>query len=133
MQADSQCSSSMLSRTFLHRASRILHVPCRTIGSRNSNSDLARYKLLFLTPPAALRNIKEAIFATGAGRYPGAGDYSKVCFTSPGIGQFLPGESANTAIGQPGRLEEINEARCEIPGLCVGQDVVKEAIEALKS
>jgi hypothetical protein len=124
MQADSQRSSS---RTFLPRVSRILHVPCRNIGSRNSNPELAWYKLVFFTPHATLANIKEIIFATGAGRYPGAGDYSKVCFTSPGIGQFLSGRSANPAIGQPGKLEEVNSVRCEI--FCVGQDVAKEAVE----
>jgi hypothetical protein len=122
--------SFMLSGTFLPRASRLYRGYFRTTGSMTSHSDLTRYKLVFFTPPAALPNIKEAIFATGAGRYPGAGDYSKVCFTSPGISQFLPGESAKPAIGKPGKLEEVDEVRCEI--LCVGQDVAKEAVEALK-
>ncbi|KAH6907710.1 GTP cyclohydrolase 1 type 2/Nif3 [Coprinopsis sp. MPI-PUGE-AT-0042] len=95
-----------------------------------STSESTRYKLVFFTPPKALPAIKEAIFATGAGRYPGAGDYTKVCFTTPGVGQFLPGESAKPAIGEPGKLEEVDELRCEI--LCVGQDVAKEAVAALK-
>jgi hypothetical protein len=89
-----------------------------------------RYKLVFFTPPGALPPIKEAIFATGAGSYPGEGNYTKCCFTTPGIGQFLPGDSAKPAIGEPGKVEEVGEARCEI--LCVGEDVTKEAVAALK-
>ena len=89
-----------------------------------------RYKLVFFAPPVALSPIKEAIFATGAGSYPGQGSYTKCCFTTPGVGQFLPGESAKPAIGEPGQVEEVGEARCEI--LCVGTGVAKEAVEALK-
>lgn len=92
--------------------------------------EATRYKLVFFVPPTALPPIKEAIFATGAGRYPGPGDYSQCCFTTPGIGQFLPGESAKPAIGEPGKVEEVGEVRCEI--ICVGQDVAKEAVTALK-
>lgn len=89
-----------------------------------------RYKLVFFAPPVDLPPIKEAIFATGAGSYPGAGNYTKCCFTTPGIGQFLPGDSAKPAIGEPGKVEEVGEVRCEI--LCVGQGVAKEAVAALK-
>ncbi|WPH04278.1 GTP cyclohydrolase 1 type 2/Nif3 [Acrodontium crateriforme] len=89
-----------------------------------------RYKLIFFTPPPNLETIKTAIFATGAGRYPGKGDYSEVCFTTAGASQFRPGHSSNPTIGQPGRLEEVAEVRCEI--LCCGEQVVRDAVEALK-
>lgn len=89
-----------------------------------------RYKLVFFAPPSDLPPIKEAIFATGAGSYPGQGNYTKCSFTTPGIGQFLPGDSANPAIGEPGKVEEVGEVRCEI--LCVGKGVAKEAVAALK-
>lgn len=89
-----------------------------------------RYKLVFFAPPQALAEIKIAIFATGAGRYPGPGGYTEACFTTPGIGQYRPGENANPHIGTPGKLEEVGEARCEI--LCIGRDVVTRAVEALK-
>ena len=97
------------------------------MASSDSNQ---RYKLVFFAPPVDLPPIKEAIFATGAGSYPGQGNYTKCCFTTPGIGQFLPGDSANPAIGEPGKVEEVGEVRCEI--LCVGQSVAKEAVAALK-
>ena len=67
----------------------------------------AKYKLVFFTPPLDLPKIKEAIFKTGAGSYPGPGGYTEVCFTTPGIGQFKPGDSAKPHIGAPGKLEEV--------------------------
>lgn len=93
-----------------------------------STSD--RYKLIFFAPPQNLPAIKEAIFAAGAGRYPGAGGYTECCFTSSGVGQFRPGSTANPHIGEVGKLEEVEEVRCET--LCVGRDVAKAAVEALK-
>jgi hypothetical protein len=101
-----------------------------TIRMMASTSAQTRYKLVFFAPPQNLTPIKDAIFATGAGSYPGQGNYTKCCFTTPGIGQFLPGDSAEPAIGEPGKVEEVGEARCEI--LCVGSDVAKAAVDALK-
>ena len=95
-----------------------------------STSEQTRYKLVFFAPPISLPPIKEAIFATGAGSYPGAGSYTKCAFTTPGIGQFVPGDDAKPAIGEPGKPEEVGEARVEI--LCVGNSVAKEAVAALK-
>lgn len=98
--------------------------------SSSSSIPNDRYKLIFFTPPQFLSDIKTAVFATGAGSYPGKGNYTQCCFTTPGIGQFRPGEGANPAIGQPGNLEEVGEVKCEI--LCVGEGVVREAVEVLK-
>lgn len=89
-----------------------------------------RFKLVFFTPPQSLPSIKTALFATGAGTYPGKGNYTEVMFTTPGVGQFKPGEGAKPAIGEVGKVEEVGEVRCEI--LCVGEGVVREAVEALK-
>lgn len=96
----------------------------------SAGAALDRYKLVFFCPPLALPDIKTAIFAAGAGRYPGPGAYSECCFTTPGIGQFRPGESANPHIGERGKVEEVGEVRCET--LCVGRDVTQAAVEALK-
>ncbi|KAK4142546.1 GTP cyclohydrolase 1 type 2/Nif3 [Dichotomopilus funicola] len=89
-----------------------------------------KYKLIFFVPPSALEACKTAIFAAGAGRYPGSGNYTEVCFTSFGTGQFRPGATANPHIGTPGTLEEVQEARVEI--LCVGEEVVRGAVGGLK-
>lgn len=97
-----------------------------------------RYKLIFYTPPDPLEAIKSAIFATGAGTYPGA-KYSHCSFESRGTEQFLPilEKGANPTIGEKRddgsgkfRLERVDAIRCEI--MCVGRDVVTEAIKALK-
>lgn len=93
-------------------------------------SSPARFKLVFFTPPSALEACKAAIFAAGAGRYPGAGNYTECCWSAMGIGQFRPGDTANPHIGSVGALEEVQEARVET--LCVGEDIARKAVEALK-
>jgi len=89
-----------------------------------------RYKLIFFAPPQSLQDTKSAVFATGAGSYPGKGGYTECCFTTPGVGQFRPGASAKPAIGTPGTLEEVGEVRCEM--LCVSESVTRDAVAALK-
>lgn len=88
-----------------------------------------RYKLIFTVPHPSLAACKEAVFAVGAGTYPG-GKYSRVCFEMPGVGEFLPGEGAVPNIGSVGTLERVEEMRVEV--LCVGRDVMLKAVEALK-
>jgi hypothetical protein len=89
-----------------------------------------RFKLIFYVPTSALAACKAAIFAIGAGRYPGPGNYTECCWVTLGTGQFRPGDTANPHIGSVGDLEEVEEARVET--LCIGDDVVKAAVKALK-
>jgi hypothetical protein len=93
-------------------------------------SAVTRFMLIFHVPPSALATCKAAIFAAGAGRYPGQGNYTECCFTVMGTGQFRPGDTANPHIGTIGELEEVQEARVET--LCVGEDVARAAVKALK-
>ncbi|KAL2128991.1 hypothetical protein VTI74DRAFT_8379 [Chaetomium olivicolor] len=93
-------------------------------------SALTKYKLVFHVPPAALEACKAAIFAAGAGRYPGPGNYTECCFTVLGTGQFRPGDAANPHIGKVGALEHVEEARVET--LCVGEETARKAVAALK-
>ena len=93
-------------------------------------SNTARFKLVFFAPENAITACKTAIFAAGAGRYPGPGNYTECCWTAMGTGQFRPGDTANPNIGSVGALEEVKEARVET--LCVGEDVAKKAVDALK-
>ena len=88
-----------------------------------------RYKLFFTVPPSSLQKCKTAVFATGAGTYPG-GKYTHVAFETTGLGQFLPGQGANPNIGAVGNLEKVEETKVEV--LCVGKGVVERAVEALK-
>lgn len=90
----------------------------------------AKFKLVFFVPIKNVEAVKTAIFAAGAGRYPGAGDYSECAWQTLGIGQFRPGDSANPHIGTAGAREKVEEYRVET--LCVGEDVTRKAVQALK-
>ncbi|KAK0621906.1 GTP cyclohydrolase 1 type 2/Nif3 [Bombardia bombarda] len=100
-----------------------------------ATTDLARYKLTFHVPPSAVEACKTAIFAAGAGRYPdrktGNFNYTECCWTTSGTGQFRPGDAANPHIGKVGVLEKLEELRVET--LCVGEDVARAAVAALKT
>jgi hypothetical protein len=90
---------------------------------------VTRYKPVFHVPRSALEACKSAIFAAGAGRYP-SGNYTECCYTTFGIGQFRPGDAANPHIGKVDELETVEEARVET--ICVGEDVARKAVAALK-
>lgn len=94
-------------------------------------ASLARYSLVFYVPPAAVADCKAAVFGAGAGRYPGPGNYTECCWSATGTGQFRPGDAANPHIGSVGALEKTPEVRVET--LCVGSDVARKAVEALKT
>lgn len=87
-----------------------------------------RYKLIFFVPHSSLEACKDAVFATGAGVFPG-GKYSRTCFQTSGIGQFLPAEGANPNIGAVGTVEHVEEMKVEI--LCVGRKTMLDAVQAL--
>lgn len=94
-------------------------------------SAIPRFKLVFFVPSSALAACKAAVFAAGAGRYPGPGSYTECCWTAMGTGQFRPGDTANPQIGSVGVLEEVQEARVET--LCQGKDIARKAVKALKT
>lgn len=84
------------------------------------------YKLAFFVPVAEAEPVKEAVFATGAGRI---GDYEACCFQTRGTGQFRPLEGADPHIGRVGDLEQVEELKVEL----VCEDaLIKEALAALK-
>ncbi|KAF4442245.1 structural toxin protein RtxA [Fusarium austroafricanum] len=74
---------------------------------------VTRFRLIFNVPTSSLAKCKEAIFTAGAGHYPG------------------PGDAAKPHLGQVGQLEEVEETRVET--ICVGEDVARSAVKALKS
>jgi hypothetical protein len=100
--------------------------PSKSVGM----STITRFKLIFFVPASSLEVCKAAIFAAGAGRYPGPGNYTECCWTAFGTGQFRPGDAAKPNIGKVGELEEVQEARVET--LCLGEDVARKAVAALK-
>src|SRR5262245_31569503 len=74
---------------------------------------LSRFKLVYFVPASALASTKAAIFAAGAGRYPGPGGYTECCWQTAGTGQFRPGKNANPNIGSVGELESVEDVRVE--------------------
>lgn len=104
----------------------------------STTNTATRYKLIFFVPPDSLEACKSAVFSVGAGTFPG-GKYAQCCFETSGTGQFLPvaEKGANPTIGEKRgdgsgefRVERVEEVKCEI--MCVGRDVAKSAVEALK-
>jgi hypothetical protein len=88
---------------------------------------MSQYKLIFFVPPSARLAVQKAIFAAGAGQYPG---YSECAWHTLGTGQFRSANTAKPTIGKIGTLEEVEECRVEI--LCGDEGIVKRSIEALK-
>ena len=76
------------------------------------------HKLTVYIPEAYLEQVKEAIFAAGAGRYAA---YDRCCWQVLGQGQFRPLEGSNPAIGQHGVVEHVAEYRVE--AICADEDI----------
>jgi hypothetical protein len=68
-------------------------------------------KLVVFVPATHSDAVREAIAEAGGGRI---GNYSFCSFSVKGIGRFRPEAGANPAIGQVGKLEEVEEERIEI-------------------
>ncbi len=85
------------------------------------------YKLVFFVPESHAEAVKQAVFATGAGRI---GDYDRCCFETRGQGQFRPLAGANPFIGQSGELERVDELRIE---LVCEDHLIRSAVAALRA
>jgi dinuclear metal center YbgI/SA1388 family protein len=68
-------------------------------------------KWVVYVPRANAEAVQEAVFAAGAGHI---GDYSHCSWSVEGIGQFLPHDGANPAIGNIGSVERVAEDRFEV-------------------
>ncbi|MGR4069077.1 YqfO family protein [Halomonas sp. LR3S48] len=85
------------------------------------------YKLAFYVPLEDAETVKEAVFASGAGRI---GDYEACCFETRGTGQFRPLDGANPHIGQVGDLEKVEEVKVEL--VCEDR-LIRDAVAALRA
>lgn len=69
-------------------------------------------KLYTYVPQDAADQVREALFAAGAGHI---GQYSECSFNTPGAGTFRPGATANPGIGQAGGPREtVQEVKIEV-------------------
>jgi dinuclear metal center YbgI/SA1388 family protein len=80
------------------------------------------YKVVVFVPHQNLESVMQAMFQAGAGTI---GNYTQCGFRLAGRGTFFGNESANPAIGVPGRREEVEEFRFEtiVPAGCL-EDVI---------
>lgn len=84
------------------------------------------YKLGFYVPATHLEQVKQAVFATGAGRI---GNYDSCCWQCPGQGQFRPLDGSKPFTGQQGIVEVVEEYRVEL--VCT-EAHIKATVAALK-
>lgn len=77
-------------------------------------------------PASAVDEVKEAVFAAGAGSL---GEYSECSFDIAGTGQFRPGVAANPAIGTRGALERLEEVRVEFVAARGRRQAIAQALE----
>lgn len=68
-------------------------------------------KLVVFVPVSHADAVRQAAHEAGAGRYP---RYSHCSFSTRGVGRFRPLEGAQPAIGEVGRVEEVEEERIEM-------------------
>src|SRR5438309_7902169 len=67
-------------------------------------------KLVVFVPTEALDDVREALFAAGAGRI---GNYERCSWHTLGTGTFRGGEGSLPSVGRAGRDERVQEARLE--------------------
>jgi hypothetical protein len=82
-------------------------------------------KLVVFVPREALDDVREALFAAGAGRI---GNYEHCSWYTEGTGTFLGGAGTSPSVGQAGREERVNELRLETVFPAEGQDDVIAAL-----
>jgi len=85
------------------------------------------YLLYFYVPETHLEQVKNAIFAVGAGSI---GNYKSCSWQTRGEGQFMPLAGSNAFIGEPDQLERLVEYKVEM--ICTAEQI-RPAIAALKN
>lgn len=84
------------------------------------------FKIVTFVPIKDAQKVRDAMGDAGAGVL---GNYHHASFSTKGIGRFIPEQGAHPAIGEVGRLTEVEEEKIEV--ICEG-DKVKEVIAAIK-
>jgi structural hemagglutinin/hemolysin toxin protein RtxA len=84
------------------------------------------YKICFYVPVTHVEQVKNALFAQGAGKI---GNYSCCAWQVIGEGQFMPFEGSNAFIGEQHHLEKIAEYKVEM--VCE-KGTIHAVISALK-
>src|SRR5437763_15295372 len=82
-------------------------------------------KLIVFVPREALDDVRDALFAAGAGRI---GNYERCSWYTQGTGTFLGGASSAPSVGEAGREERVAELRLETVFPAEKQDEVVAAL-----
>jgi hypothetical protein len=98
----------------------------RRVHPAKVRSGAVNRKLVVFVPPEALDEVRDALFAAGAGRI---GDYERCSWYTEGTGTFLGGEGTDPAIGEKGREERVPELRLET---IFPEEFQAEVVEALR-
>lgn len=85
------------------------------------------YKIGFFVPESHLEQVKQAMFAEGAGQI---GDYEQCSWQVKGLGQYRPMPGSHAFIGEVGQLEIVEEYRVEM--VCEAS-FIQEVVDALKN
>jgi len=85
------------------------------------------YKICVFVPENAAEQVKQAMFAAGAGKI---GAYDCCCWQTLGQGQFRPLEGSSPTIGTQNSVETVAEYRIEM--VCE-DSLIKMAITAMKN
>ncbi len=84
-------------------------------------------KIAVTVPVADADKIRQIIGEAGGGKI---GNYSFCSFSVRGVGRFLPGDGAEPAIGEVGKLEQIEEERIEIS---CADDLAADIVAAIRT
>ncbi len=84
------------------------------------------YKLCFFVPPSHLEDVKNALFAKGAGKI---GLYEACCWQTLGTGQFKPMSGSQPFIGESDQLEQLDEWKVEM--VC-DDTLIRSIVDELK-
>jgi hypothetical protein len=83
------------------------------------------YKLSLYVPASHLEQVKEALFAAGAGQFKG---YDHCCWQTLGEGQFRPLAGSQPYLGETAKLERVVEYKVEM--ICSAM-LIRPALQAL--
>ncbi|MGD0958378.1 MAG: NGG1p interacting factor NIF3 [Methylomonas sp.] len=83
------------------------------------------YKLAFYVPVAHCEQVKQALFAAGAGKFR---HYDLCSWQTLGLGQFRPLPGSKPYQGRTGQLETVAEYKVEM--ICT-DDVIKPVVRTL--
>ena len=83
------------------------------------------YQLCFYVPESHLEQVKDALFAAGAGQYK---EYDRCAWQTLGQGQFRPLKGSNPYMGDQDQITSVSEYKVEM--ICV-EEKIERAISAL--